>query len=617
MAISKKASVDRRGFLRRAAGGAAAFVAAPIVGEAAPQQAAEAGRAAAMPNQSGVARESGNVRPALNVETVEKPGSDYMVDVIKALGIEYVAFNPGSSFEGLHESLINYGNNSPEILTCTHEESAVAMAHGYYKIEGKPMLALLHGTIGIQHGSMSVYNAYCDGVPVLMIAGLDNDGAVAAHNATDMAAPVRDYVKWDHQPDSLAQFGQSLVRAYKLAMTPPLAPSMLVMTARLQNTAMTKVLPVPKLVMPSIPCGDLASVREAAKMLVAAENPRINAGRSARTQRGMDLLVQLAELLQAPVTQGDRAAFPSRHPLAGIGLGDPDLFLALEGDIPASRGSAKAISISTAELMATQNYNIANNPPQADLAITGDPEATLPLLIEEVNTLITADRKRAYEDRGKKYAAAHLQRRNALIDATAPGWNASPISLARLCAELWPLIEHDDWSLTSPQGFISNWPNILWNMDKTYRTIGSQGGGAMGYGAPASVGAALANRRHGRLSINIQCDGDLNYAPGVLWTAAHHRIPLLTIMHNNRGYHQEVMFIQQQCSIRNRGGDRVYLGTKLFDPDIDYASMAKAYGLFGEGPISDPKDLSPALKRGIERVKKGEPALIDVVTQPR
>jgi acetolactate synthase-1/2/3 large subunit len=374
---------------------------------------------------------------------------------------------------------------------------------------------------------------------------------------------------------------------------------------------------VPKLVMPTVPCGDLASVREAAKMLVAAENPRINAGRSARTQKGMDLLVQLAELLQAPVTQGDRAAFPSRHPLAGIGVGDPDLFLALEGNIPASRGNAKAISISTAELLATQNYNIANNPPQADLAITGDPEATLPLLIEEVKKLITAGRNRAYEDRGNKYAAAHLQRRNALIDAAAPGWNASPISLARLCAELWPLIEHEDWSLTSPQGFISNWPNILWNMDKTYRTIGSQGGGGMGYGAPASVGAALANRRHGRLSINIQCDGDLNYAPGVLWTAAHHRIPLLTIMHNNHGYHQEVMFIQQQCSIRNRGGDRVYLGTKLFDPNIDYASMAKAYGLYGEGPISDPKDLSAALKRGIERVNKGEPALIDVVTQPR
>src|SRR5215471_6982407 len=305
MEKSKKTSVDRRRFLRGSAG-AAALVAAPTVGGAAPQQAG-AGRAAPTPTEAGVARESGNVRPALNVETVEKPGSDYMVDVIRALGIEYVALNPGSSFEGLHESLINYGNNSPEILTCTHEESAVAMAHGYFKIEGKPMLALLHGTIGIQHGSMSVYNAYCDRVPVLMIAGLDYDGPVPAHNATDMAAPLRDYVKWDHQPDSLAQFGQSLVRAYKLAMTPPLAPAIVVMTARLQNTAMTQAPPMPNLVMPTVPCGDLASVRAAARMLAAAGNPRIIAGLSARTQKGMDLLVELAELLQAPVTQGGRA----------------------------------------------------------------------------------------------------------------------------------------------------------------------------------------------------------------------------------------------------------------------------------------------------------------------
>ena len=154
-------------------------------------------------------------------------------------------------------------------------------------------------------------------------------------------------------------------------------------------------------------------------------------------------------------------------------------------------------------------------------------------------------------------------------------------------------------------------------MDKPYQYIGGQGAGGMGYGAPASVGAALANRKYGRLSINIQTDGDLNYAPGVLWTAAHHRIPLLSIMHNNRGYHQEVMFIEQMCSVHNRRADRAHIGTKLWDPNIDYTLMAKAYGLYAEGPISDPQQLAPALKRAIERVKNGEPALVDVVTQPR
>ncbi len=189
--------------------------------------------------------------------------------------------------------------------------------------------------------------------------------------------------------------------------------------------------------------------------------------------------------------------------------------------------------------------------------------------------------------------------------------------MGRVCAELWPLIENEDWSLVSPQTFAGGWPNRLWNIDKHYRYIGEQGAGGMGYGAPASVGAALANRKYGRLSINLQTDGDLNYAPGVLWTAVHHKIPLLSIMHNNRGYHQEVMFIAAQTSLRNRGQDRAHIGTRLIEPNIDYAMMAKTYGMYGEGPISDPKDILPALKRALERVKKGEPALIDVVTQPR
>ena len=186
-----------------------------------------------------------------------------------------------------------------------------------------------------------------------------------------------------------------------------------------------------------------------------------------------------------------------------------------------------------------------------------------------------------------------------------------------MTTELWPLLKNEDWSLVSPASFFSNWPQRLWNMDKTYSYLGGQGGGGMGYGAPAAVGAALAMRGTGRIPINIQTDGDLNYAPGVLWTAVHHKIPLLTIMHNNRGYHQEVMFLQQQCAIRNRGGTRAHVGTTIREPNISYAKMAEAYGMYAEGPIENPKDLGPALKRGIDRVKKGEPVLLDVVTQPR
>ena len=230
---------------------------------------------------------------------------------------------------------------------------------------------------------------------------------------------------------------------------------------------------------------------------------------------------------------------------------------------------------------------------------------------------MTDDRRRLFDERGAAIAAAHAERRRRDIRSARHGWDASPISLARIAAELWPLIKDEDWSFSSPQGFIGGWPGRLWDMKRTYHSIGSHGGGGMGYALPASVGAALANREHGRITVNINGDGDLNYAPGALWTAVHHRIPLLTIVHNNRAYHQEVMYLQQQAAARNRGVDRAAIGTTITDPNIDYAQMAKAYGMYAEGPIERPADLGPALRRGVERVKAGEPALIDVVSQPR
>lgn len=624
---SRKTSFGRRGFLKGVASGAAGLVAVSETAPAQPPQQGGGGRgrnsSAPAPDSATLARENGAAQPVPSSRVIEHPGSDFMVDVIRSLGIEYVAFNPGSSFEGLHESLINYGKNQmPEVITCLHEESAVGMAHGYAKIEGKPMLALLHGTIGVQHAAMAIYNAYCDRTPVIMIAG--NGGGVPPHDAIDMAVMVRDFVKWDHQPDTLSEFAHSLHRAYELAVTPPMAPVLIVMNSRTQQAALTQNMTVPKMTLPTPPSVDIGSLREVAVQLIASQNPRVNAGRLARTPNGITLLVELAELLQMPVNVGgDRVNFPSRHPLAGRGAGQPDLILGLEpgGEFfPVGDGAGpnvKRINISSMEFLATHNFNVNGQGVNGDMVLTGDGEASLPALIEEVRKRITPDLRRRFDERGKKHAQANLRARLEGIERAQLGWDASPIAMGRVCAELWPLIEHEDWSLVSPQTFAGGWPNRLWNLDKHYRYVGEQGAGGMGYGAPASVGGALANRKYGRLSINLQTDGDLNYAPGILWTAVHHKIPLLSIMHNNRGYHQEVMFISEQCSLRNRGQDRAHIGTRLIEPNIDYAMMAKTYGMYGEGPISDPKDLLPALKRGLERVKKGEPALLDIVTQPR
>lgn len=616
-------SVGRRGFLKGAAVGAATLAAEPQI-VSAQQRGGGARGGVPQPSAGQLAREDGTARPTASDRVIRNPGSDHMVDVLKSLNLEYCAFNPGSSFEGLHESLINYGKNRmPEILTCLHEESSVAMGHGYAKIEGKPILALLHGTIGVQHAAMAVYNAYGDRVPVIMIAGV-GDTAVPAHTAIDLAVTVRDYVKWDAQPRNIRQFAATMQRAYAQAMTPPMAPVLVTVQADLQMEPAPPGLTIPSFHMPEPPSADIGSVREIAKALVTAENPRINAGTMARTQEGIEMLVELAEMLQCSVNGvGNRINFPSRHPLAGNGEGQPDVVLNLDsgggrGGFGGGGGNrAKTYTISSAELLATHNFNVNGNPPRGDLVVLADSQASLPLLIEEVRKLITPDMRNRFADRGRKHQAANIADRQALIERAGYGWDASPLSIARIVAELWPLVKNEDYSYVSPQGFAGNWANRLWDMNKTYHYIGGQGAGAMGYGAPASVGAALANRKHGRISINLQTDGDMNYAPGVLWTAVHHKIPLLSIMLNNRAYHQEVMFIEQMCSERDRGTGNAKIGTTIEDPDINYAKMAEAYGMYSEGPITDPKDLQAALRRGIDRVKRGEPVMIDTRTQPR
>jgi acetolactate synthase-1/2/3 large subunit len=639
-------SVGRRRFLQHAATGAAALVASPS--SAAPQQTPER-PAAPLPSGTMAASEA-LPPPPIDVYSTDRPGSDFMADVIKALGFEYVAANPGSSFRALHESLINYGANTmPELLTCCHEESSVAMAHGYAKIAGKPMMVMAHGTVGLQHASMAIYNAYADRVPVFIVFGNILDVAFRrsdvewTHAVQDAAAMVRDCIKWDDCPASLTHFAESSMRAYKIAMTPPYGPVLIGADAVLQEEPVSpddrRRLRVPKLTPATPPAADSGAVAELAKLLVAAENPLIVTGRAARTPNGLTWLVELAELLQAPVTDGRfvmRMNFPSRHPLRGgnvaeadlvLGLESPDLFQILNAQTPVNRlgmesrrltkDGAKLVTISSHELLTNSNYQEFGRYNEADLAVPADAEASLPAIIEACKRLITPDRRRAFDERGKRLAAAARERRDQDLELAAAGWDASPISTARLSAEIWHQIKSEDWSLVSDVTFFSNWPLRTWDLTKHYQFIGWSGAYGIGYGAPAAVGAALANRKHGRLSVNIQCDGDLNYAPAVLWTAAHHRIPLLTIMHNNRAYHQERMYVADMAARANRDVSRSDIGNALDSPFIDYVALSKAYGVYGQGPIDNPNDLGAAIKRAIDVVKRGEPALVDVLTQPR
>ena len=642
MAESSQSGVDRRMFIRRAAAGAAALTTTPVIAGAAQDSAAGATAAA-----QGAARET-------EVLTQESSGSDYMLDVFKSLGLEYFCSNPGSSFRGLQESVVNYGGNtSPEFITCCHEESSVAMAHGYFKVEGKPLGVLAHGTVGLQHASMAVYNAYCDRVPVYIVLGNTLDAAMRQppfewlHSVQDAAAMVRDYIKWDDTPVSLTHFGESAVRAYKIAMTPPYGPVVIVADTELQERPVPEgsVLRVPKLTLASPPQGDSGAVAEVARLLVAAENPLLVADRMARTAAGLEHLVELAELLQAAViNQNGRMNFPSHHPLnhtlrGQAAVAEADVIVALEASNlfglvnafrdqvhrtfrPVTRAGVRLVSITAGDLYLKSNYQDFQRYSEVDVAIAADAEATLPSLIEAVRRLITDDRRRAFQGRRARLAAeTQTAFARARIDASY-AWNATPISTARAAAELWAQIRTEDWSLVSSSVGPSSagwsaWPQRLWNFDKYYHSIGSTGGSGIGYGAPATVGAALANRKYGRLSVSIQNDGDLMYGPGTLWTAAHHRVPLLVVMNNNRAYHQEVLHMQRMAGRRNRGIDNAGVGTTIDDPAIDYAKLAQSLGVHAEGPISNPSDLGPAIRRAIDVVKSGEPALVDAVMQPR
>jgi acetolactate synthase-1/2/3 large subunit len=652
-----RAQVSRRKFLAGVAVAGAATSVTPPVAKAATgpgTPAAEAVRrpSALPPSMHVAAAETGTPKDLGRIGG--RAGSDFMVDVIKTLDIKYLPSNPASSFRGLHESLINYGGNKmPEFLTCTHEESAVAMGHGYFKVAGKPLMTLCHGTVGLQHASMAVYNAWCDRVPVIIVGGNDLDaahrppGVPTIHSAQDINALVRDFTKWDDTPVSLQHYAQSFVRAYKIAMTPPYGPVAISLDAGLQQEPMKnngEKLYIPRYVAASPPQGDSGAVKEAARLLANAQNPVIVADRAARSENGIRLLVQLAELLQAQVVdQGGRMNFPNTHYLRRppTALGNADVVLGLElSDFWATvnayidngehgigintsriKPETKLISINSSELITKANYQDFQRFQTVDVSMPADTEATLPALIEAVKAAISSDRKAAIEKRGEAAKKAFAEARERTKQAAAVAWDSSPISTARLTMELWAQIKDLDWSFLGADRQMSNWASRLWPMEKYYHHLGGPGGYGVGYHLPASVGAALANRDLGRFSVSLQTDGDFMYAPGVLWTAARHQIPLLTVMHNNRGYHQEVMHVQRLSNFRNRvaslGKDMGPIGTSIENPDIEYHKLAESMGWWAKGPIKDPAELAPVLKQAVAAVKSGQPALVNVWTQPR
>ena len=566
-------------------------------------------------------------------------GSDVMVDAIKACGFRYVALNPGSSFRGLHDSLVNYGGNDPQLITCNHEKIAVGLAHGYAKASGEPMAVILHDIVGLLHGTMGIYYAYIDRAPVVVFGGA---GPMAydrrrpnidwIHTANVQGHVVRDYTKWDDQPFSIASASESITRGYRVATAAPQGPVYIALDAGLQEQEVDGDLPTPnfdRLKTPAPIGPDPVALRRLAETFVAAERPIAVAGYAGRDPNAFGLLVELAELVGCGVIDtGLRLNYPNRHPLnvtgsSAVEEADCVLFLdvkdmgkptqkldsttrRIESQI---RPEAKILDLGFNELgISSWSHDFAQLH-ETDLQVTADTAVALPLLLDLCRAR-TRDR------------SAWRARLEELHNETWAGWraqaeqeaDASPVATSRLAAEVWDAINDYDWVLAA--GTAVDWAPKTWDFDRPYRHPGGSLGTATQIGI--SLGVALAHRDSGRLVVDLQPDGDLMYDLGALWIAAYHRIPLLVVMFNNRAYYND--WAHQERIARQRGTpmERAYIGMEIDKPAPDFAAAARALGWEAEGPISDPDEISAAVARAARVVSdERRPALVDVICQPK
>jgi acetolactate synthase-1/2/3 large subunit len=566
-------------------------------------------------------------------------GSDVMVDAIKACGFRYVSLNPGSSFRGLHDSLVNYGGNTmPEMITCNHEKIAVAIAHGYAKASGEPMACILHDIVGLLQGTMGIYYAYIDRAPVVVFGGA---GPMAydrrrpnidwIHTANVQGNVVRDYTKWDDQPASIASVPESIMRGFRVAAAAPQGPVYIALDAGLQEDEADRVeLPNwARLAHPSRVGPDPRALRELATRLCAAERPLLVAGYAGRDPAAFGQLVELSELLGAGVVDtGWRLNFPNRHPHNVTGTdaveeADCILFVDVkdmgkwtqELDRTTRRiasliqPGATVLDVGFNELgISAWSHDFAQLH-ETDVQVTTDTAVALPLLLDLCRELNAGAR----EPWRKRLAALHEETWAHWSKEAQRDASLSPVGTSRLAAEVWTVVKDYDWVLAA--GTASDQTHRTWDFDRPYRHPGRSLGTATQIGI--SLGVALAYKGIDKLVVDLQPDGDLMFDLGALWIAAYHRIPLLAVMFNNRAYYND--WEHQERIARHRGTDvdRAYIGMEIDKPAPDFAAAARSLGWHGEGPIDDPEQVQAAVRRAAEIVaRERRPALVDVVCQP-
>ncbi|NIO07040.1 MAG: thiamine pyrophosphate-binding protein [Deltaproteobacteria bacterium] len=578
-------------------------------------------------------------------------GSDIVVDLMKAFDIEYAAFIPGASFRGIHDSIVNYGGNfKPEIIFCHHEEISVAVAHGYAKAKGKPMVAIVHNIVGLQHATMAVFNAWCDRVPLILLGGA---GPMAAnrrrpwidwiHTAQVQANQIREYVKWDDQPTNLESVPESFIRGYRIATTEPTAPIYISYDADLQEDKIREAIELPDVSRFAVPAplqASRESLDRAAQLLVEAQSPIIIADAMGRNPGAVSHLVELAELLAIPVIdKGRRFNFPNDNSLditgaaqnfikkadVVMGLDVLDLFGSLTTidrttrvSTPVTLPSVKVIDISLRDML-VRSWAADYQPLQeVDVPISADTSVAVPELIKLCRERMSKETnlKSRIEARFNEVRKVHDESRAKWQEQARGSAGQQTITVAYLAHELGEVIKNEDWVLVN--GNLNGWARRLWDWNKPNQFLGPSGGAGLGYGMGAAVGAALAHKDSGKLCVNIQADGDLMMTPSALWTAAHHKIPLLTVMYNNQSYYNSEDHAISMAKSRGRPVENAGIGTHVDNPPVSFAKMAESFGVYGEGPVLRPGDLRPALERVFKVVKERKlPAVLDVISEAR
>ncbi|MDQ3530329.1 MAG: thiamine pyrophosphate-binding protein [Actinomycetota bacterium] len=583
--------------------------------------------------------------------------SDLLVDLLTELGCRYLPLNPGSSFRGLHDSVVNHGANArPQLLLCLHEEIAVAVAHGYAKATGQVGFAAVHDLVGLMHASMAVYDAWCDRVPLVLLGGGGPLDATRRrpvdwlHSATSQAELIRQYTKYDDEPTSAQALVDGITRARQIAATQPTGPTYVTLDADLQEAALVDPVALPDLARHRPP-GPVAAaggeIARAVDLLAEASFPVIVAGGVGLHADATAPLVRLAEMLGAAcVDDRNTVVFPTAHPQNLTGdasvLQEADVILAVDvRDVAAALGRGRDRSRSATEVGATAGPEIIDlslnqlavrswshaggAPVPTDVALLADPRHGVDQLLDALSRSSSVrDRLRPHErdgdlldtwaERRLRLGQRHDQLLAAQRRAARARWDDTPISPARLVAEVWEAVRERPWLLALRN--TRTWPHGIWQFDGGGQYLGHSGGGGVGYGPGAMVGAALAARDRGQLAVAIIGDGDLLMAPGALWTAVHYEIGLLVVVNNNRSFYNDEQHQVQVAEQRGRPVANAWIGMRLTDPAVDLAAMARSYGALAEGPITDPTALPGALARALGAVDDGQVALLDVHTAP-